>query len=458
MQRETFFQPARFHWLGFMLLWMSVGAMAQTPNTPTPATAESGVDRLNQAAEDLMAKADSLNRVANRLRLDAEAQADPSTAQASREQATELESEAQGLITAAEAMQQVARELAESQQAIGEVPPPQVTIFRLEPQNEPDTTAHPAETTSQRLKKQATALRQEADANREEAKRLREQARSATLEDEKNELRELADRRSYQADALEDAAGDLLEAALDLQGNGRKNGFGLSIMIDEQEDDNPPVDFIEEGFTENERLHIGLFAMDLGINTFLQNGRAYYDEPYDDLELRLSNSIHVGLHFFPTTLNLASRNIQLMSSLMLDLPNYGFERDITLMPESDDLTWRLDSGANYRTNKLAMTYITLPILVRFSTNSEKPHRGLRFAIGGYGSLLVNSRVKQKESDGNRSKINDRYNLLPFQYGLTARFGYRFLEFYSNYALSPLFEPDITFNAHSFQIGLRLITI
>jgi len=68
--------------------------------------------------------------------------------------------------------------------------------------------------------------------------------------------------------------------------------------------------------------------------------------------------------------------------------------------------------------------------------------------------LVPVRVDNDE----RPDINDRYNLLPFQYGVTARFGYRFLEFYSNYALSPLFEPDIAFNAHSFQIGLRLITI
>jgi len=110
-------------------------------------------------------------------------------------------------------------------------------------------------------------------------------------------------------------------------------------------------------------------------------------------------------------------------------------------------------NTNYKLSKMRISYLTLPLLLEYQGNVAN-HRAYISAGGQLGFLLgTKTRV---ESSGNVSKSYGNKNITPITYGLTARVGYRFLNLYANYNLSPLFEKDKGPEVYPFSVGLTFI--
>jgi hypothetical protein len=311
-------------------------------------------------------------------------------------------------------------------------------------------------------------LRREADNLRSQAAQLRTQANEMRANMQGQDL-EPGQRDALRQSArdLEDAANDLEEAADELETESRS--FRIRVNGDRVTLGSGSEDQVagSDLRAKPRAVTIGLANLDLGVNLLLDNNSFNMSRAYSDLEQNVARSLFVGLDFIPTAVRLGSRHFHLLSSLSLDMHNYEFQRDVVLREDAPYFDWRISETA-LRRSKLSLAYAKIPLMLRFSTDRRHPEKGFRITLGGYASLMLNSHGKTKTVDGAKEKQRDTFHLNRVQYGLTGRIGFKFVELYCHYALSPLFreaqQPDnLTVfyqnpDFNSIVFGFRIIGI
>lgn len=200
------------------------------------------------------------------------------------------------------------------------------------------------------------------------------------------------------------------------------------------------------------KVDVQFFNMDLGTN-FLFTGKDSAGVPLP-FEIDPLRSTHVGLHFFKTRFNMAKGHVALVTAIDLDNNRYQFRKNITLVPDRPNVTVVNDS-IDFKKNKLIVWHAQIPLLLSFHTNPSHPKKDFHISLGGFAGLTIAANTKQKSSEAGKVKRDDDFNLNPFRYGLTARVGYRNLEIYSNYTLTPFFKDDYTNDITSVNFGLSL---
>jgi len=198
--------------------------------------------------------------------------------------------------------------------------------------------------------------------------------------------------------------------------------------------------------------------LDLGINNYLYDGQFNLPNTLNDLELRTGRSINVNLHLFQQRLNLINHHVNLLYGLSFDFNNYFFENDITLGADADSLTITYENDANdaLKKNKLATTFLQMPIMLNFVTNPHKPGKAIRFSAGVFGGIKLSSRTKQKSEELGKIKRKDDFNLNDFRAGLVASVGIGGINLYAKYSLTPLFQDQERPKLHPFSVGISII--
>ncbi|MGI8892038.1 MAG: hypothetical protein ACR2GN_01125, partial [Bacteroidia bacterium] len=115
-----------------------------------------------------------------------------------------------------------------------------------------------------------------------------------------------------------------------------------------------------------------------------------------------------------------------------------------------------DTTINYLKTKLAVSYLTVPLLLEF--NDGKSKRSFHIAAGVIGGLRIGSHTKQKYQIGNKTvkpKVKDDFNLNPIRYDATVRVGFGSLAFFSSYTLNGLFKEKRGPEVHPFTAGIGL---
>lgn len=215
------------------------------------------------------------------------------------------------------------------------------------------------------------------------------------------------------------------------------------------ENDTPDKDSDKK---EIKTVDVEFFNMDLGMNfAFVGKDSLGKQLPYDSEPLR---STHVGLHFFKTRINFFKGHVGLVTALDLDNNRFQFRDNITLLPNKSEVTVRYDS-IDFRKNKLITWHAQIPLLLSFQTNPSNPKKNFHISVGGFAGLLIAASTKQKSAENGKVKKDDDFNVNPFRYGLTARVGYRGLELYSNYTLTPFFKDSPVDDMKTINFGISL---
>jgi hypothetical protein len=121
-----------------------------------------------------------------------------------------------------------------------------------------------------------------------------------------------------------------------------------------------------------------------------------------------------------------------------------------------DLVVRTD---DYKRNKLGLTYVDIPVELRFRSTPNAKNKSWKFALGFKAGVLIDSKtkVKQEDANGNMKTFKEkRYvDLNRFRYGATVRFGYGPFNVFGFYSLAKLFDkgrgPDVT----PFSVGISI---
>ncbi|MEZ4888615.1 MAG: outer membrane beta-barrel protein [Chitinophagales bacterium] len=205
----------------------------------------------------------------------------------------------------------------------------------------------------------------------------------------------------------------------------------------------------------NGKVRTRYFMLDLGFNTYLSDGSFNLPSELNDLDLDYGKSLNVNLHLFRQRIGLIGNNLNFMYGLELAWNNYHFENDITLIHDADALMI-VDNNIDFKKNKLATTYLQMPVLFNIETNPRQPEKSFRISGGAYGGLLLGARTKQKSSENGKVKIKDDFNINKFRYGVIGQVGIGPVNFYVDYALNSLFKDGEGPDLRPLSIGFTLI--
>ncbi|MFX1703084.1 Outer membrane protein beta-barrel domain-containing protein [Chitinophaga ginsengisegetis] len=112
-------------------------------------------------------------------------------------------------------------------------------------------------------------------------------------------------------------------------------------------------------------------------------------------------------------------------------------------------------------NKVATTYLEIPIELRYRSVPDNANKGFKAAVGVKVGALVDAHTKIKYTGANGSKDIDKdanrgfFN--PWRFAATARVGYGNFALFGSYSLNPLLKDNASNNLdiRPYQIGICL---
>lgn len=193
--------------------------------------------------------------------------------------------------------------------------------------------------------------------------------------------------------------------------------------------------------------------LNLGLNTYLENGKA--PNSNSDHKLDPIGSRYVSIRGLQQTrLGQPGSRHHVMYGLEIAWNNYMFDTDKRIIKDANGVTTFAPVPGVDGLEKSKMTVCNLNVPVMYYYEAPK---GLRLGFGTFAGMRLDSYNKVKYSidgDTRRVRQHNNFNLNDFQYGLRAQVGFREVDIFCNYHLSPLFNsnsgmPDL--NTISFGI-------
>lgn len=201
-------------------------------------------------------------------------------------------------------------------------------------------------------------------------------------------------------------------------------------------------------------------GIELGLNNYV-NPDFSFTLPNDQryMDLNTGKSWNFNINFIEYGLPLGTRYAGIVTGMGFEWNNYVFDNQNSIRKdENGDIVEFVPEYASTITkSKLNTTYLTAPLLLEFQIPAGKKPVHISAGVIGGVKLHSNTKIKYTEN-GNKQKVKDKgdYNLSPLRYGATFRIGYRALNIYANYYLTPLFENQRGPELYPLNIGLCLI--
>lgn len=194
---------------------------------------------------------------------------------------------------------------------------------------------------------------------------------------------------------------------------------------------------------------------DIGLNNYFAEGlSSNFPSPYQSLEPNPGKSWVVNLHLFNQRINLIEHRLWFTYGVFFEFNSYKYNNEDVMIPRIDSVALE-SSEVSLKKNKLATTYVGIPIMLRFESKPGDLNRSFHIAAGGFGEYLIGSHTKTKSTSNDKAKQHDDFNLNRFRYGLTGRIAYGWASLFVNSSLSEFFESGTGPVLYPASAGLAL---
>lgn len=211
--------------------------------------------------------------------------------------------------------------------------------------------------------------------------------------------------------------------------------------------------------------------VDLGVSNYVDNTNYESEEaqayaPMSNeawMKLRPFKSRNVNIWLVTQQYNLVQHYINLRYGLGVELNNYSFKQPIRFHANTEALkdapVIALDETPEriYKKNKLAVDYITIPVMFNFNLT---PYRLYPFEISAGVSVgyLYTARNKVVNSDEGKTKTRGDFDLRPWKLSYVAELNLGFVRLYGSYAFKSMYKRGFDVTPYNFGIRLRPVEI
>ena len=181
-----------------------------------------------------------------------------------------------------------------------------------------------------------------------------------------------------------------------------------------------------------------------------------------DFNLNTGKSLNVNVWFFMQRINLIKKNVNLKYGLGIEYDNYRYKTSSNLSYlEKNSYLNSLQAPSpvvirdsiSFSKNKLALNYITVPLMLNFITNSANTKKGLSLSMGLSAGYLYGVRNKQKSEERGKEKNRGDYDLERFKLSYIAEMGLGPVRLYGSYSPNSIFSKGLVMKPYT--IGIRL---
>ncbi|MEJ6598600.1 MAG: outer membrane beta-barrel protein [Crocinitomicaceae bacterium] len=165
-----------------------------------------------------------------------------------------------------------------------------------------------------------------------------------------------------------------------------------------------------------------------------------------------------NLNLLEHKFNFGTPFVGLTTGVGFSFTSVAFRDGYIINSSADSLFAVLDTVNTYSKNKLKASYLTIPLLLEFNTNTNSD-KNFYLAAGVVGGVRMTSKIKRNGEFADGKEFEERekgtYSLSPFKLDAALRMGYGSFGVFANYSLLPLFESGKTVEVYPLTFGLSL---
>jgi Outer membrane protein beta-barrel domain len=178
-----------------------------------------------------------------------------------------------------------------------------------------------------------------------------------------------------------------------------------------------------------------------------------------DMKLREGKSTNVNIWLFMQKVPLSKTNVNLKFGLGIEWFNYALRspvsfRESGVLPVGNNFSapFVYRDSISFSKNKLNLKYITVPLMLNFSTTKQKGKTTLSTSFGVSASYLIRERNKQHSNERGRDKNQGNYDIQKFKLSYIGELGLGKLRLYGSYSPKSIFERSL--DIRPFALGIR----
>ena len=185
-----------------------------------------------------------------------------------------------------------------------------------------------------------------------------------------------------------------------------------------------------------------------------------------DFKLRTGKSVNVNIWLFMQRINLIKKNVNLKYGLGIELNNYRYKSSTSIsykeggvIPYSGGLQTNspfvFRDSVSFSKNKLAADYVTVPLMLNFSTTPRYNKPTVGFSVGVSAGYLYSQRNKQVSNDRGKLKNKGDYDLEKFKFSYVAEIAVGPVKVYGSYSPKSMYEhSEQRLDIRPYNFGIR----
>jgi len=165
--------------------------------------------------------------------------------------------------------------------------------------------------------------------------------------------------------------------------------------------------------------------------------------------LRTGKSVDVNIWLFMQRFSLIKNIVNFKDGFGIELNNYRYEENIRY--RIDPTQVYMDS-IHYSKNKLAVDYVTIPLMLNFNFTPHRRRNTYGFSGGISVGYKYSSRQKYISGETGKQKTFNSFDLEPWKISYIGELELGWLKFYGSYATRSMFSKGL--NQVPYTVGIR----
>ena len=244
---------------------------------------------------------------------------------------------------------------------------------------------------------------------------------------------------------------------------------GIIIIKNRKKNDNDQIEVLNDSIpniTKKKKSNINYFIIDAGFGNWNDQTNYTPTPNYvlnragtpafngEDLKLRAGKSYNINFWLFMQKVPLSKTNVNLKYGLGLEWFNYELRSPVSFRENAPgtNAPYVYRDSISFSKNKFNLKYVTIPLMLNFSTTKQKGTPTLSTSFGVSASYLIRERNKQNSNTRGRERNQGDYDLNRFKLSYIAELGLGRIRLYGTYSPKSIFERGL--DIRPYALGIR----
>lgn len=163
-----------------------------------------------------------------------------------------------------------------------------------------------------------------------------------------------------------------------------------------------------------------------------------------------TGSFNFNLWLFMQRMSLVDKVVNLKYGIGIELYKFYYKSDIRYIDGTNPYVER--QNFDISRNKLAVDYVTVPLMLNINPNGKRGKEGLSISFGASASYLYGARNKQRSDDFGKQRFSGDFNIERWKLAYIGELGLGPVKLYGSYAITPLHQYGV--DQHPYTVGVR----